>query len=643
MNGKEISPKILEVDLSSNRGRVEVVDRGMQQDFIGGFGIGVKLIYDCINPELDSLDPGNPIILSAGSLGGTIVPSSSRVSVITKYPLTKAVAMGNGGMRLGQKLKTAGFEHVIIRGKAEIPSVLKIFDNQFELVDARDLWGKDLYETTDLLWSRFGFDWSVLAIGQAGENLVNISMALIDKIASVGKGGLAAVMGSKNLKAIIANGVCPVRISDADRFIRAVNAFYNRFRAMPNRDKHIELGVYWKWDQAMGEGWPMRGGNEIFPKERATELYGKDIYMHKIKKGRLACPSCPLPDKEIMEIKDGEFEGLVTYGSGFVGRAKQYGVKCGAGTYDRVLKIHDLANRLGICSHAFSSLFDFAVSLFEKGRIDLKDTMGVKLQRDFETTRKVMEMTSCREGFGDVMANGYNAFFNRFGEDLKDDALQAKGMDMLYEPRLSRLNPKTFMMVVNPRGGHHQPGTTPADFPGKTIDELQAYCRRTGVSEEAIKRIFSGPQKANMARLSKHSQEFYGILSSLGICSKAPMGLLYDLDDCSELYSSASGVEISPTELKRAGERIWNLYKMINVREGFDKKNDLFPSKWLISMKGEKVDRPLVDYFETKCLTVEDLRNLLYDYYDECGWDRGTGVPTREKLQELGLLEIIGV
>ena len=343
-----------------------------------------------------------------------------------------------------------------------------------------------------------------------------------------------------------------------------------------------------------------------------------------------------------MEVKEGEFKGLTTYGSGFVGRAKQYGVKCGAGSYDRVLKVHDRANRLGICSHAFSSVYDFAVMLFEKGRIDLKDTEGVKLKWDFETTQKVMEMTAFREGFGDILARGYNALFDRFGEDLKAEALQAKGMDMLYEPRLTRLNPKTFVMAVNPRGGHHQPGGSPADFPGRTVDDFRAHCKMTGIPTDAVKRIFGGPMKVNMARLAKHSQEFYSIMCSLGICSKAPMGPLYSLDDCAELYSSASGVEMSPSDLKQAGERIWNLYKMINVREGFGKADDQFPHKWLIPMKGEKGDRPLMDYFETKHLTMEDLQDLLRDYYDECGWDQETGVPTKGKLEELGLHVILG-
>jgi len=156
-----------------------------------------------------------------------------------------------------------------------------------------------------------------------------------------------------------------------------------------------------------------------------------------------------------------------------------------------------------------------------------------------------------------------------------------------------------------------------------------------------MKRIFKGEMKVNMARLAKHSQEFYSILSSVGVCSKAPFGLLYTLDDCAELYSSLKGMEMDPADLKKAGERIWNLLKIINAKEGFDRRDDQFPEKWLTPMKSESGSKALMDYFETKYLTAEDLQDFLNDYYDECGWGKDTGIPTIGKLEELGLTTIL--
>jgi aldehyde:ferredoxin oxidoreductase len=450
-------------------------------------------------------------------------------------------------------------------------------------------------------------------------------------------------MGSKNLKAIIANGSRAISISDPVRFKKVVNRIYQHVKAIPDRDEIINLGNMKGWNKWWEEGIPMKANTEMFPKWKATELYGPKIYLDKVKKGRASCPSCPLPDKEIMEVKEGEFKDLITFAGSFSGRVYNYGIRCGVGTYDRVIKIHDVANRLGICDHAFSSLYDFAVEVFDKGRITLKDTEGIVLKRDFETTLKVMELTAFRKGFGNILADGYHCFFERFGEDLKTEAIQAKGMDMLHEPRLGGLTPKAFIMVVNPRGGHHQPGLgTPSDSHSKNIDDFRVWCEKAGVPPDAMERIFFHPMKMNIARLAKHAQEFYTILSCLGICARGPIPRLYSLDDCAELYSSFKGIEISPVEMKKAGERVWNLYKMINVREGFERKDDLFPEKWLTPIKGEMGEKILMDYFETKNLTREDLQNLLDDYYDECGWDKIRGIPTEEKLKDLGLTQAIG-
>lgn len=643
MSKRECEAKVLEIDLDSKGVTEGLIEEEVERDFIGGFGVGVKLAYDLIEPKTDPFDPRNPIILSAGVLGGTRAPGSSRFCAITKYPLTGAVAMGNGGMRFSPKLRAAGFEHMIIRGKAKRPTIIKVYDDKVEFLDAGNLWGKDIYETTDSLWERYGKEWSVIAIGRSGENLVKISLALVDKIATIGKGGLGAVMGSKNLKAIVVNGSHDVPVSDPTRFEKAVEGIHQHVKALPNRDRLIKLGIFEAWDSWWGEGLPIKGGTEYLPKEKATELYGPKVYLEKVKKGRAACPSCPLPEKEIMEVKEGEFKGLTTFAANFAGRAANYGIRCGVGSYDRVLKVLDVSNRLGICSHDFSSLFDFAVELFEKGRITREDTNGIELRRDFETTLKLVEMTALREGFGDIMAEGYNGFFEKFGEDLKEETLQAKGMGMVFDPRINHLGTKTFMMVINPRGGHHQGGTTPGEFPGKTIEDFRAWCERTGVPPDAMERIFWHPMKINMGRLTKHSHDFYAVQNSLGLCSTVRISNLYTLDKCSEVYSSIKGIEMNPPDMKKAAERIWSLYRMVNVREGFDRKDDSFPKKWLVPMKGGEGKRPLplTDYFETRHLTWEDLQNLLDDYYDECGWDKTRGIPTREKLEDLGLARVI--
>ncbi|MGE5542859.1 MAG: aldehyde ferredoxin oxidoreductase C-terminal domain-containing protein, partial [Bacillota bacterium] len=174
-----------------------------------------------------------------------------------------------------------------------------------------------------------------------------------------------------------------------------------------------------------------------------------------------------------------------------------------------------------------------------------------------------------------------------------------------------------------------------------TVDSFKAYCNRAGVSKDEQERVFNTPLKVDIARLTRHTEEFYTVLSSLGICSKAPIGLLYSMDDCADLVAASLGVECDAVSLKRDAERVWNLYRLLNAREGFSRKDDTYPPLWLAPMNSDGGPRPLMDYFETRTLTAGDLETMLDDYYDERGWDRETGQPSFGKLSELGLLEMM--
>lgn len=630
--------RLLRVRLNERSVIDERLDFSYYKGYIGGWGAGVKLAWEEIKPKVSALDPSNPVIICAGLVAGTIVPGSSRTAIITKFPLTGAVAMGNGGMNFSAALKHAGYDIIDITGVSEDgPVYIEVTENGAFIRDASDLWGLDIYETTEKLWSRYGPRSSVIAIGPAGENGCNISFALIDNCGSVGKGGLGAVLGSKKLKAIVAVGERPVPIADPKRFYKALKEVNSRIAKFPNADKYIERGTYWKWDHWFEDGFATENWSKLYPKELATERFGPEVYLGKAKLARAACISCPLPDKEILCVKDGKYKGLVTYAGGFAGRATNLFTRCGIASYDQVLKLIDVLNRKGICCHGITSLIDFAVNLYEDGIIGPQDTGGMVLRRDFETTLRLVEDTADKRGFGAVLAEGYPGFFRRYGEELKEYAVQNKGLDMLYEPRLNRFGTKPFIMMVNPRGGHHQPGVSPTDALGATIDKFKEFCDRIGVPEDAQERIFNYDMKLHVGRLSKYTQEFYTVLNSLGVCSKMPIGNMFSIEDCADLIASVLGIKYDVETLRTDAERVWNLYRMINGREGFSEKDDTFPKKWLSPLKGKIKDAPMMDYFGTRILTETDLLNMREDYYQECGWDPKTGMPTKEKLDELGL------
>ena len=225
--------QILYVDLSTGSIRKEPLDLDMARKYIGGFGMNVRLAYDLIPLGADPLGPENAVIIGAGALGGTMAMGCSRIAAATKFPETGAIGCGNGSLSFAPRLKHAGYDHVVITGRSAKPVYLLITDDRVELCDAEGVWGKDLYDATDEIWERHGSEYSVIAIGQAGENLVKPSLTLIDKSATLGKGGLGAVMGSKGLKAVVVKGTGGIAVADPVRFMRLVEYYLERVRAYP--------------------------------------------------------------------------------------------------------------------------------------------------------------------------------------------------------------------------------------------------------------------------------------------------------------------------------------------------------------------------------------------------------------------------
>lgn len=643
MKSRGYAGQILSVDLSHGEVALRPLPPALAQNFIGGFGSNARLAYDLVLPGVNPLSPENVIIFGAGALVGTMAPASCRLAATTRFPQTNAIGTANSGGKFASQLKYAGYDHLVIRGKAAAPVYLCIQDDQVSLCDAAHLWGKDLYEASDALWQKHGEDVSIIAIGLAGENKVKISLALVDKQSSLGKGGLAAVMGAKNLKAIVVRGSQGIALAQPQRFIKLVDEYTRRIMTFPLHQRWVELGINMTWQDVLSVGFLCHNKTELFPREEADRLYGIETYLNQVKKARTACPSCPIGDKEVFQAKKGDFQGLLTYGSGWYARNVNYGILCGVGSADRVLKCHDIANRYGIDSHSACTLIDLAVYLYQQGVIGEKDTGGIKLRRDFETTQLLLHQIARREGLGDILAEGVTGLADRFGDIVYRESSQVKGMELVFDPRAGGLGTMEFEYLVNPRGGHHSSGGSPTYSPGQSLDKFRQHFQRTGVPAEAAGRILSSPLGFSVGRLTRYAEDWYAVLSSLGLCARGQVNRFYSLDGCARLYSAATGIETSPAELARAGERAWNVLKAVNVREGFTREQDTYPSCWF-----EPVRTPeggllwLRDYYDTRKLNPADVEILLDDYYEERGWDKKMGTPTPEKLRELGLGDIAG-
>lgn len=1100
--------KILQVNLTTGEIEGKELDAMTARKFLGDFGISLRLAYDLLKPGIDPLSPANVIIVSAGPLVGTKTPSAVRSSILTKYPLTGAIAFANTGMGLGKRLKSAGYDHLIITGRADQPVYLKISDIDVQICSAKHLWGKDIYQTTDELWQELGNMYSIVAIGQAGENLVKASVALIDKIASAGKGGLPAVMGSKNLKAIAIGGNKRVEVFAPNRFEELITSLLDTIRQDPERRGYTKFSKMSRFDAFAKLGIPYKNRTEVYPKDDFSRTYGVEAYLkvrgsvsapcsqacpagvdvprfsrfvadgkfakavavlrekipfplvcghtcahfceakcqrgdadepvairmlhrvaaehdtgqwklnskiapstnkrvavigsgpagltaayylaklghsvsvfealpepggmmrfgipdyrlpkdilkaeadeiknvgvtirtnirvkspqsllregyhaifvaigahqpitmgiegednpkvkecisflrdinlgRKVKLGnrvaiigggnaaidsartalrvgakevtivyrrtrpempatteeievalaegikidfltgpskiieqdgelklecvrmklgsvdatgrprpepvegseftisfnniimcigqrpqipdqfglatgggnrikvdpttlatsgegifaggdattgptsivqaiaagrraaisidkymggrgdidemlappeeetalledveiggrtqlrtlppdqrirsfarvelglrdeeaieearrclrcdiRVGCPGCLYPCKDALEIKEGEYEGLTTNVSSLIGRLEDFGVRCNVGSFERVAKCVDLANRYGVDSHIFAPVMDLAVELYERGIITKEDTEGLVLKRDVDTTLKLIEMVALRQGIGDVLADGSLGLIKRFGSLCENYSSHIKGIPSQTDARPRQLTGKAFGQIVNPEGG----GLQTADgldlrvvtrsgvvSPERPQGAVEAYCNRIGVPKDAMGGILY-QLGYNVGRLTKYAQDFYAVLTSLGICQyREKLLSIYQL---AELYEATTGIKMSPSDLREAGERVWNLFKMINVREGFSRKDDRIPARWLEPLKanGEK-DIPLLDC-KGDVLSAGDIDKLLDDYYEERGWEVQRGIPTKEKLTDLGLAEM---
>ncbi len=638
MNYYGFAGKELYVDLSSGEIEKKPLDFQEATKFLGGMGIQLKLLYKLLKPGIDPFSPENPIIIGSGPLVGTGAPGTPRVLATAKYPQTYAIGSGAGAMRFGFMLKLAGYDHIIITGKAKKPVYLKISNDEVELCDASHLWGKDIVETTQLLWREYG-DCGVIAIGQAGENQSRIAQALVDNASSLGRGGLGGIMGSKNLKALVAKGNGKVKIAYPERFKKVIESLFERNKRYPYRDDVIRYGIMSNWANYKVQFGYTKNHSEIPDLDRYSERLGFEAYK-KLGKKPISCPSCFIADKEIIELKEGKYKGLRWSTPSYL-NVYIMGCRIGFDEIDAGVKFAELLDRYGLDMITFSELLDFLISLHEEGLVTREDVGGLPLSRDANTAITWAEKTAFREGFGDVLAEGWQGLIKRFGKEVERRALIIKGRDGIWDPRVSGLGTNEFAQLVYPRGPNAESGGTGLYVLNQPVEQVKRHGERMGMSKEQIERAFDSEFKVNIGRLTRSSEDWLAIFNCLGICNRHVNNRFYHINICSELYSAATGVELSPEAMMKHAERVWNLFKMINVREGFSRKDDKPPEKWFEPIRtrdGREIF--MMDYYRTKVLTREDVERWLDDYYDERGWDIKKGIPTKEKLLELGLEEL---
>lgn len=629
MNGG-YAGQILLIDLLSESVEKQPLDAINCHRFIGGFGLNNELFAESAVARNDPLSPENPILIGAGPLIGTIAPGTSRIMATTKYPLTGAIASASGSMTFGAQMKWAGYDHMTIRGRSQRPSYLYIENENVRFCDASALWGKDIHETTEALWSWHG-PCGVMAIGPAGENQVKFALALVDRTATIGRGGLGAVMGSKNLKAIAVKGTKGVRVADRKGFLKVVDGLYERAKKFPQHADIVSLGMMAGWLPALQRMFP-HAPEKI---QALTDQYGPAVYQ-KFRKARRACPSCFVADKDVLEVKENCEKVRTTYPTSF-GLTSHLCQYLGELTAVQILTIFDQLNRQGLDLFTFGKMVDLLVVAYEEASIGEKQTRGLVPERTYDFFLRMIDLISKREGIGDLLAEGWKQTLEVMGDAIRNRTVIIKGMDAIYDPRVSGLGTMEFEQIVCPRGPTSATSGSPTYLPNVPLDMFFKHAERMGAPPEAVMRILSPSHTVNMGRLSRYSEDWYAVLSSLGVCNRAQNNRFYHIHLCSELYEKATGMAMTPEGMMEAADRSWTLQRLLNAREGFSKKDDLLPDQWFQPLLSEGKSLQMMDYFRTRILTRDDLNQILQDYYDERGWDRATGYPTQEKLKTLGL------
>jgi len=630
---------ILYVDLTTRQIRKEPLDHDVARDFISGQGINFKLAYDLLPPGVDALAPESPIILGAGLFCGTIVPGASELIATFKLPANGGIGVSASGCQFPPMLKSAGYDNVVITGRADRPVYLLITDESVELCDAGDLWGKaDLFETVDELRMRHE-PCSVIPIGPTGENIVIPSMTFPDKLGSLGFGGFPALMGSKNLKAIVAKqGSREVRVADIRRLQKTVDEMLTEIMSYKYRPQLIEGGTSAMTTQWLGGGLSLDQDLVTLRPATVTRFPLTDIDMiHRKARTPLACISCPMADKDRIRLTEGEYAPMLTYMTDFMGQTG-FGGKTALDDHNRAVKLGDTYDRLGIDSLSFGRAVGLITLFYQKGVITKEDTGGFELKDDYETRLELARMCAHREGIGDLLADGPVKIAEKIGKEAMEfiNATTIKGCSWFNDGRAEGFHTRNFSQMVHPGRPNYVPGGIGIYMPGRPLEQFLRHTGRIGMTEEDVSRVFTETD-FNAGRLCRHTENWFSLFNCFGQCHRLYIHRFHSIKGFVNFYSAITGIETTAAELLKKGERAWNLWKILNVRAGFRRKDDTCPEMWLKPFKApDGTEMPMMDYFRTKVITREDTERALDDYYDERGWDQ-EGIPTPEKLKELGL------
>lgn len=596
---------VLRVDLTTGDVTNEPLDAAWAAEFIGGRGLAARYLYEAGAADADPFDPSNPLIFATGPLTGTNASCGARYMVVTKGPLTGCITTSNSGGHWGPELKFAGYDLLIVTGRAESPVMLWIEDDDVRILPAGHLWGKGVWDTEDLIREGLGSPAAkVASIGPAGANRVRFAAIMNDKHRAAGRSGVGAVMGSKNLKAIAVRGTGAVKVHNPVAFMTAQWEKKSSLAGSKGRQSFTAFGT------SMTLAPVNRIGALPTRNFTATEFEGADNISGDVINERFvvtnkACFACTIACGRVARITDGAQQRFLLHTSprnwDMAGEGPEYesmygfGPEVGVDDPEAIIAAHWLCNDYGMDPISAGATIGAAMELYANGVIDDAVTGRPLTWGDAGTMLKLLEQTAMREGFGDALAEGSLRMGTRFGHP--EVAMVSKGQEFAaYDPRA--LQGRGLSYATSNRGACH-------------------------LKAEVLRPDFKDPSHEGKAEVVWRSENEVSTLDSTGLCLFLTSGS--NLGHFLAEFGAATGLAYDMDGFTKAGERIWNLERLFNLRAGVTPADDTLPPRML--------EEPIPS--GQRAGMVSRLDVMLNEYYAARDWPGG--VPSKQKLTDLGL------
>ncbi|HLE66675.1 MAG TPA: aldehyde ferredoxin oxidoreductase C-terminal domain-containing protein [Burkholderiales bacterium] len=621
--------KLLRVDLDAMRCNTEPLDPYLE--FIGGRGISDRIVFEEMDPRTAPLDPASVVAIGAGPLVGTLAPAASRTNISSKNIATGGIATSSVGGHFGAEMKFAGFDEIVVRGRAPHPVYLAIREGEAELRDARGLWGKTTWDTETAIRRELGDERvRVACIGPAGENLCAQACVIVDRGRAAGWGA-GAILGAKNLKAVAVRGTQPIRLADPQGFWsynQTLLQHVERSRASGVLKRNGTHGAY-----GVGgpEGKTPQGvrnqQDEYWPADKGQNLK-EIVYREKWEIGRTACTACPTSCTHLYHLPGGRYGPLTVEGM-HTNTVRALGSNLDITDAEAVLKGQALINQLGLNIDAVGSAMAWAYEAYERGLLTAVETDGLELTwGNAEAMLELLQRIATRRGIGDLLAHGVAEAARRLGRGSEAFAMHAKGQG-LNEQTVRSHKGWALGIFTSTRGGGHLNGA--------------ALVERLGMNPQKAKEIFGNEAVARpeayegKGAVTAWFEGFKSIVDSVGLCYYTTFWIdleLIGLEQIATLMEKVTGIETSAEALAGVGRRIQNVEKAFNtLHAGFTREHDMPRPRFFESAisagpyAGARLDRARYE-------------GMLDDYYAAHAWDRATGWQTAACLDQLGLPEV---